>query len=124
MIQTEKQVLNNLLSNALDALKNSQTRLKYILVIAGVQFEEGKETVPQDFLMNMMDINEDIMEFKMDPNDNKKNKLILKKNRKIKILICTHDFMDSIHVHGKNFFSDFHEWIYFLGKLSNDKNLQ
>lgn len=52
---------------------------------------------------------------------NKKNKLILKKNRKIKILICTHDFMDSIHVHGKNFFSDFHEWIYFLGKLSNDK---
>lgn len=51
----------------------------------------------------------------------KKIEKVLKVNKKIKILICTHDFMDSIHVNGKNFFPDFYEWISFLGKLSNDK---
>lgn len=50
-----------------------------------------------------------------------KSKRIISRNSKIKILICTHDFMDSIHVMGKNFFSDFYEWIYFLGELSNNK---
>ena len=48
---------------------------------------------------------------------NRNSKTVLTKNSKIKILICTHDFMDSIHVNGKNFFSDFYEWISYLGKL-------
>ena len=52
----------------------------------------------------------------------KKNKKdLIQKNSKIKILICTHDFLDSIHVNGKNFFPDFYLWIDFLGKLSNKK---
>ena len=29
--------------------------------------------------------------------------------------------MDSVHVNGKNFFSDFYLWISYLGKLSNEK---
>ena len=38
----------------------------------------------------------------------KKNKKdLIQKNSKIKILICTHDFLDSIHVNGKNFFPIF-----------------
>ena len=45
----------------------------------------------------------------------------MSRNSKIKILICTHDFMDSVHVNGKNFFSDFYLWISYLGKLSNEK---
>ena len=45
----------------------------------------------------------------------------IKKKSKIKILICTHDFLDSIHVNGKNFFPDFYLWISFLGDLSNKK---
>ena len=32
---------------------------------------------------------------------------VLQINSKIKILICTHDFLDSIHVNGKNLFPDF-----------------
>ena len=52
---------------------------------------------------------------------NKRRKSILSRNSKIKILICTHDFMDSVHVNGKNFFSDFYLWISYLGKLSNEK---
>lgn len=51
----------------------------------------------------------------------KVKKAVLSQNSKIKILICTHDFMDSIHVNGKNFFPDFYLWISFLGKLSNEK---
>ncbi len=31
-------------------------------------------------------------------------KRIIKKTSKVKILICTHDFLDSIHVNGKLFF--------------------
>ena len=47
---------------------------------------------------------------------------VLKTNSKIKILICTHDFLDSIHVNGKNFFPDFNLWISYLGELSNIKS--
>ena len=46
---------------------------------------------------------------------------VLQINSKIKILICTHDFLDSIHVNGKNLFPDFNLWISYLGDLSNKK---
>ena len=47
---------------------------------------------------------------------------LMQKNSKIKILICTHDFLDSIHANGGNFFPDFYLWIDFLGKISNEKS--
>ncbi len=50
---------------------------------------------------------------------NKSDKLVLKRNNKIKILICTQDFFDAINVYGKFHFVDFVEWLNFLGKLSN-----
>ena len=49
-----------------------------------------------------------------------KNKPIIKKSSKIKILIAAHCFSDSPHGHGKLLFADFYEWIDFLGKLSNN----
>lgn len=55
---------------------------------------------------------------------NKNTKPVLNKNSKTKILICTHDFMDSIHVFGKNFFSDFYKWISYLGELSIKKEME
>ena len=64
-----------LINEAYKVLKNKQARLKYILEISGVKFKEGKETVPQGFLMDMMDINEDLMEFKMEPDNDKKNQI-------------------------------------------------
>lgn len=47
---------------------------------------------------------------------------VLLNNSKIKILICTHDFLDSIHVNGKNLFPDFKLWLLYLGKLSEKKS--
>ncbi len=49
----------------------------------------------------------------------KSNKRILKRNHKLKVLIAAHDLFDSPHVSGKFFFSDFYEWLEYLGKVSN-----
>ena len=51
-----------------------------------------------------------------------RKKNILKKNKKIKILICTQDFFDAINVYGTFHFPDFYEWLNFLGKISNKTN--
>lgn len=49
-------------------LKKQQPRLRHILALLGAEPEEGKEVMPQDFLMEMMDVNEAIMDYKMEPN--------------------------------------------------------
>ncbi len=56
-------------------LKDDHKRLKYLLQLFGVNFEEGKETVPQSFLMEMMDINEKIMELQIEPDEDRLNEL-------------------------------------------------
>ena len=48
-----------------------------------------------------------------------KNTRVLNKNNKYKFLIATHSFLDSPHVYGKHLFTDFYEWLNFLGKISN-----
>jgi hypothetical protein len=48
------------------------------------------------------------------------NKEIIKKTKRKKILICAHEFFDAPHIYGRNFFSDFYEWMEYLGKLSNE----
>jgi hypothetical protein len=48
-------------------------------------------------------------------------KPIIKNNKKIKILIATHCFFDNPHPYGLNFFSDFYDWLLFLGNLSEKK---
>lgn len=50
----------------------------------------------------------------------KKYPTLIQKNNKIKILIMPHDFFDAVHIWGKIFFSDFYEWLFFLGKMSNE----
>ena len=47
----------------------------------------------------------------------KKNRLI-KESPRIKILIATHCFFDSPHGFGNNLFPDFHQWLDFLGQLT------
>ncbi len=47
-----------------------------------------------------------------------KNKSILKKNDKLKILIATHEIYDACHVFGNNFYPTFKSWLYSLGKIS------
>ena len=54
-------------NTAYKVLKDEQKRYRYVLELFDVHFEEGKESVPQDFLMEMMDINEAIMGLEMNP---------------------------------------------------------
>jgi len=67
--QDQAQEKSSAINKAYRALKNKQSRIKYVLVLNGVSFEEGKEQMPQEFLMEMMDINEAIMEYKMAPSE-------------------------------------------------------
>jgi hypothetical protein len=49
----------------------------------------------------------------------KKQKTIIKKSNKIKILICTRNLFDAAHVFGNLLFTDNFEWLKFLGDLSD-----
>ncbi len=53
-----------------------------------------------------------------------KNKNVLSKNKKIKILIATHQLGDACNFWGENFFSDFYEWLKFLSKLSKETDYE
>ena len=59
----EKSSLNN---EAYKALKDDQSRLKYILELKEMMGEQAKNNLPQSFLMEMMDINEKMMELQFD----------------------------------------------------------
>ena len=57
-------VLNN---EAYKTLKNKELLTAYILELNGITLGDN-DSVPQDFLMEMMDINERLMDVQMDPN--------------------------------------------------------
>lgn len=43
---------------------------------------------------------------------------------RVKILIATHDFFDSPHSYGNNFYPDFYLWLEALGKISENTNYE
>ena len=49
-------------------------------------------------------------------------KRIIKNSNRLKILISPHDFFDAAHIWGKTLFTDFYEWLNYLGKISNETN--
>lgn len=57
-------VLNN---EAYKTLKNKELLTAYILELNGITLGDN-DSIPQDFLMEMMDINERLMDIQMDPN--------------------------------------------------------
>ncbi|MEM6724149.1 MAG: Fe-S protein assembly co-chaperone HscB [Bacteroidota bacterium] len=59
----EKSTMN---TNAFKTLSNFDARMKYVLGLKGVLDEEGQAKLPQDFLMEMMDVNEELMELEFD----------------------------------------------------------
>ena len=59
----ERSTLNN---EAYKTLSDFDKRMKYVLDLKGALAEEGKNKIPQDFLMEMMDINEALMELEFD----------------------------------------------------------
>ena len=56
-------VLNN---EAYKTLKNKELLTAYILELNGITLGDN-DSIPQDFLMEMMDINERLMDVQMDP---------------------------------------------------------
>ena len=49
-------------------------------------------------------------------------KRYIKNKNNFNVLICTHDFFDAVHYHGKSIFPDFYEWLLFLGEFSKSTN--
>lgn len=64
--QMEILTLSTLNNEAYRTLADFDKRMKYILEIKGVLAEEGKNEIPQDFLMEMMELNETLMELEFD----------------------------------------------------------
>jgi molecular chaperone HscB len=60
--QAEILELSSLNNKAYKILSDFDKRMQYVLELKGVLEEEGKNAIPQDFLMEMMDINENLME--------------------------------------------------------------
>lgn len=64
--QMEVLELSTLNNKAYKTLSDFDKRMKYILDFKGILGEEGKNKLPQEFLMEMMDINENLMELEFD----------------------------------------------------------
>ncbi len=64
--QAEILELSTLNTEAYKTLSDFEQRMKYILDLKGVMGKEGENKLPQDFLMDMMDINEALMDLDMD----------------------------------------------------------
>lgn len=66
--QAEMLEMSTLNNEAYQTLSDPDRRMRYILEISGLLKAEGedKQTMPQDFLMDMMDINESLMELEFD----------------------------------------------------------
>jgi len=50
------------------------------------------------------------------------NKKVLRNSKNLKILIASHCFFDNPHAYDRFMFTDFYEWLHFLGKLSEETN--
>ncbi len=75
--QNEILELSTLNNKAYQTLSSLDKRLPYVLHIFG-QLEEGeKYTLPNEFLMEMMEVNEALMELELEPNEETLNKIRL-----------------------------------------------
>ncbi len=63
--QAEMLELSTLNNKAYQTLSDFDRRMKYILELKGILAAEGEATLPQAFLAEMMDINEQLMELQM-----------------------------------------------------------
>ena len=70
----EQSTINN---EGWKTLSDPQKRTAHILEINNALPEEGQAKVPQEFLMDMMDINEALMELEFDPDPTIKEKVTL-----------------------------------------------
>lgn len=73
--QEEVLELSTLNNKAFQVLKNPQKVLQYVLELKGVISERENYTLPQSFLMEMMDVNEAIMDLQFDPDPEKQKEV-------------------------------------------------
>ena len=66
--QQEILELSTLNNKAYQVLSNPLKRIEYVLALNYMMTEGEKYKLPQDFLMDMMDVNEEIMEQEVHPN--------------------------------------------------------
>lgn len=71
--QQEMLHLSTLNNHAFKTLGSFEGRVKYILQLNGMLEEGGKHTLPPDFLMEMMDLNEGLADIESDPAPEKLN---------------------------------------------------
>ncbi len=69
--QDEVLELSTLNNKAFQILKDPQKRLHYILQLKNQLGEEENYALPQDFLMEMMDVNEALMDLEFEPDPSK-----------------------------------------------------
>ena len=65
--QQEALTKTSLINQGYKILNDDQQRIRHILDYLGAAPIEGQDKMSQEFLMEMMDLNEAIMDFKMDP---------------------------------------------------------
>ncbi len=58
---------SSILNKAYNTLKDKDKLFEYILQLHNCLPEEGKAHIPQEFLMEMMDLNEELMEIELEP---------------------------------------------------------
>lgn len=73
--QEEVLELSTLNNKAFQVLKNPQKVLQYVLELKGLISEGENYTLPQSFLMEMMDVNEAIMDLQFDPDPEKQKEV-------------------------------------------------
>ena len=61
--------LSTINNEAWKTLKNDSSRIIKVMLIHDAMTEEGKAFVPQEFLMEMMDVNEMLMELEFEPDE-------------------------------------------------------
>ncbi len=69
--QEEVLSLSTLNNKAFQVLKNPNKVLQYVLELNGTITEGENYTLPQSFLMEMMDVNEVVMDLQFDPDEQK-----------------------------------------------------
>ena len=74
--QAEILGLSTLNNKAYKTLGDFQNRMHHVLDLKGLIEEEGKASLPQSFLMEMMDVNEAIMELQFDRDADQHQKVL------------------------------------------------
>lgn len=73
--QAESLEKSALLNRAFKTFQNTEETIKYVLQLKGLLEEEEKYELPKDFLMEVLEINEQLMDVQMDEDAELKNKL-------------------------------------------------